>query len=136
MILNHILTRIWGPVPSTPLPGPLDVTPMPSNVGVFTVETEDKTLISSQCPEFYSKDSLILLQAIYLSLLWLALIFFLNPSVSFGNFTKRYLKPCWWLIINFMLIWVFIPHHLETASYYPAISVTLRLSEGVAEKSS
>ncbi|KAJ9050271.1 hypothetical protein DSO57_1016070 [Entomophthora muscae] len=66
----------------------------------------------------------MLSQAIYLGLFWLELIILLNPSISFGNFTKQYLKLRWWLIINSIWIWVIIPHHLETASYYPRISVT------------
>ena len=66
----------------------------------------------------------MLSQVVYLGLLWLGLIVLLNPGVSIGNLTKRYLKPRWWLIINSMWIWVVIPHHLETALYYSTISVT------------
>ena len=66
----------------------------------------------------------MLSQVVYLGLFWLVLILLLNPGVSIGNLTKRYLKPRWWLIINSMWIWVVIPHHLETALHYPTISVT------------
>ncbi|KAJ9049953.1 hypothetical protein DSO57_1019284 [Entomophthora muscae] len=90
---------------------------MPTNLGVVPPVFENENLVVSQCPEFYSEDTLMLLQAIYLGLFWL--------GISFGNFTKQYLKPHWWLTINSMWIWVLIPHHLETASYYLAISVTL-----------
>ncbi|KAJ9070367.1 hypothetical protein DSO57_1008665 [Entomophthora muscae] len=71
---------------------------MSANLGVFPTVSEAETFVTSQCPEFYAKDSLIL---------------------------SQYLKLCWWLIINSMWIWVVIPHHLETASYYPTISVTI-----------
>ncbi|KAJ9088053.1 hypothetical protein DSO57_1026979 [Entomophthora muscae] len=86
---------------------------------------ETENCVTSQCPEFYAEDALMLSQVIYLGLLWLGLIVLLNPGITIGNSTKQYLKPRWWLIINSMWIWVVIPHHLETALYYPAISVTL-----------
>ncbi|KAJ9053394.1 hypothetical protein DSO57_1024572 [Entomophthora muscae] len=86
---------------------------------------EDENWVTSQCPEFYAEDALMLSLVIYLGLLWLGLIVLLNPGVTIGKFTKKYLKLRWWLIINSMWIWVVIPHHLETASYYPVISVTL-----------
>ncbi|KAJ9051283.1 hypothetical protein DSO57_1005871 [Entomophthora muscae] len=84
----------------------------------------DSSIGRDKCPEFYTEDALMLSQVIYLGLLWLGLIVLLNPGVTIGNFTKKYLKLRWWLIINSMWIWVVIPHHLETASYYPVISVT------------
>ncbi|KAJ9075248.1 hypothetical protein DSO57_1037867 [Entomophthora muscae] len=77
---------------------------MPTNLGVVPSVFKTENLVVSQCPEFYSEDSLMLSQAIYLGLLWLGLIILLNPSISFGNFTKQYLKLCWWLIINSMWI--------------------------------
>ncbi|KAJ9073502.1 hypothetical protein DSO57_1015832, partial [Entomophthora muscae] len=49
--------------------------------------------------------------------------------ISFGNFTKQYLKLHWWLIINSMWTWWVIPHHMEIASYYPVISVTVCTTE-------
>ncbi|KAJ9053203.1 hypothetical protein DSO57_1026509 [Entomophthora muscae] len=103
-----------------------NVNSMPVDLGAVSSTVEAETLVLSQCPEFYAEDTLILLQAIYSRLFWLGLIILLNPSISFGNFTKQYLKPCWWLIINSMWIWWVIPHHMETASYYPLISVTPR----------
>ncbi|KAJ9076712.1 hypothetical protein DSO57_1023557 [Entomophthora muscae] len=87
------------------------------NLGAVPTPVKAETHVLSQCPEFYTEDTMILSQAIYLGLFWL--------GVSFGNFTKQYLKLCWWLIINSMWIWVVIPHHMETASYYLVISVTL-----------
>ncbi|KAJ9079441.1 hypothetical protein DSO57_1035431 [Entomophthora muscae] len=88
---------------------------------------ETENCVSSQCPEFYAEDALMLSQVIYLGLLWLGLIVLLNPGVTMGNFTKKYLKLRWWLIINSMWTWVVIPFHLEAASYYPVISVTVGL---------
>ncbi|KAJ9082655.1 hypothetical protein DSO57_1002601 [Entomophthora muscae] len=101
---------------------------MPANFVAPPSIPEDENWVTSQCPEFYSEDALMLSQVIYLGLLWLGLIVLLNPGVTIGKFTKKYLKPRWWLIINSMWIWVVIPHHLETASYYPVISVTHTLS--------
>ncbi|KAJ9050903.1 hypothetical protein DSO57_1039725 [Entomophthora muscae] len=124
LILNRIITGRWAPAVGTLLLTPPNVNSMPTNLGVVSPVFKAENLVVSQCPEFYSEDTLMLSQAIYLELLWLGLIILLNPSISFGNFKKRYLKLHWWLIINSMWIWVVIPHHLETASYYPAISVT------------
>ncbi|KAJ9071435.1 hypothetical protein DSO57_1036910 [Entomophthora muscae] len=99
---------------------------MPANFVAPPSIPEDENWVTSQCPEFYAEDALMLSQVIYLGLLWLGLIVLLNPGVTIGKFTKKYLKPRWWLIINSMWIWVVIPHHLETASYYPVISVTTK----------
>ncbi|KAJ9089957.1 hypothetical protein DSO57_1007776 [Entomophthora muscae] len=117
-----------GPTGGTSLLPPPNVNPMPTDLGVSPTVSKAETLVTSQCPEFYAKNSLILSRVIYLGLLWLGLIILLNPSVSFGSFTKQYLKLPWWLIINSMWIWVVINHHLETASYYPEVSVTPRES--------
>ncbi|KAJ9066495.1 hypothetical protein DSO57_1008980 [Entomophthora muscae] len=103
LILSQIITGRWGPAVSTlllPLP---NVNLMPVNLGVFPAVSEAEILITSQCPEFYAKDSLIL---------------------------SQYLKLCWWLIINSMWILVVIPHHLETSSYYPTTSVTGKWTKG------
>ncbi|KAJ9048481.1 hypothetical protein DSO57_1034713 [Entomophthora muscae] len=88
---------------------------MPADFAAPPPILENENCVNSQCPEFYAEDALMLSQVIYLGLLWLGLIVLLNPGVTI---------PCWWLIINSMWIWVVIPHHLETASYYPVISVT------------
>ncbi|KAJ9080112.1 hypothetical protein DSO57_1028460 [Entomophthora muscae] len=61
---------------------------MPVNLGAVPPTVKAKTLVLSQCPEFYSEETLILLQAIYLGLFWLGLIILLNPSNSFRNFTN------------------------------------------------
>ncbi|KAJ9056814.1 hypothetical protein DSO57_1029092 [Entomophthora muscae] len=116
LILSQIITGQWGPAVGTLLLLPPNVNPMSQNLGVFPNVSEPEALSPSQCLEFYAKGTLILSQEIYLGLFWL--------GVSFGNFTKQYLKLCWWLIINSMWIWVVIPHHMETASYYLLISVT------------
>ncbi|KAJ9053427.1 hypothetical protein DSO57_1024276, partial [Entomophthora muscae] len=128
LIISQIITGRWSPAIGTLLLAPPNVNSMSTNLRVVPPVFEAENLIVSQCPEFYSEEILMLSQAIYLGLFWLGLIILLNPSISFGNFTKQYLKLCWWLIINSMWIWVVIPHNLETASYYPAISVTLRNS--------
>ncbi|KAJ9075247.1 hypothetical protein DSO57_1037867 [Entomophthora muscae] len=104
LILSRIITGRWGPAFGTLSLTPLNVNPMPTNLGVVPSVFKTENLVVSQCPEFYSEDSLMLSQAIYLGLLWLGLIILLNPSISFGNFTKQYLKLCWWLIINSMWI--------------------------------
>ncbi|KAJ9089629.1 hypothetical protein DSO57_1010788 [Entomophthora muscae] len=70
---------------------------------------EDENWVTSQCPQFYAEDALMLSQVIYLGLLWLGLIVLLNPGVTIGKFTKKYLKPRWWLIINSIWIWVVCP---------------------------
>ncbi|KAJ9062419.1 hypothetical protein DSO57_1010875 [Entomophthora muscae] len=72
----------WGPAVGTLLSPLPDVSPMPANLEVFPAVSKAETFVTSQCPEFYAKDSLI-------------------PSQ------------------------VVIPHHLETTSYYPTISVKL-----------
>ncbi|KAJ9048565.1 hypothetical protein DSO57_1033835 [Entomophthora muscae] len=115
----------WGPASGTSLLVLQNVNFMPANFVAPPPILENENCVTSQCPEFYAEDALMLSQVLYLGLLWLGLIVLLNPGVSIGNFTKRYLKPLWWLIINSMWIWVVIPHHLETASYYPVISVTV-----------
>ncbi|KAJ9053124.1 hypothetical protein DSO57_1027382 [Entomophthora muscae] len=125
LILNRIISGRWGPASGTLLSAPQNVNFMPADFVAPPPILENENCVTSQCPEFYAEDALMLSQVIYLGLLWLGSIVLLNPGVSIGNFTKRYLNMCWWLIINSMWIWVVIPHHLETASYYPVISVTL-----------
>ncbi|KAJ9090418.1 hypothetical protein DSO57_1002729 [Entomophthora muscae] len=105
LILSQIITGRWGPAVGTLLLAPPNVNFMPVNLGVVPPVFETENCVASQCPEFYSEDTLMLSQTIYLGLLWLGLIVLLNPSISMGNFTKQYLKPHWWLIINSMWIW-------------------------------
>ncbi|KAJ9077278.1 hypothetical protein DSO57_1018230 [Entomophthora muscae] len=124
LILNQIISGRWGPSTGTLLLVPPNVNFMPANFAAPPSILENENHVNSQCPEFYAEDALMLSQVIYLGLLWLGITVLLNPGVTIGNFTKKYLKPRWWLIINSMWIWVVIPHHLETASYYPVISVT------------
>ncbi|KAJ9052194.1 hypothetical protein DSO57_1036683 [Entomophthora muscae] len=123
LILNQIISGRWGPAVGTSSSVPPNVNFMPADLGAPPI-LETENCATSQCPEFYAEDALMLSQVIYLGLLWLGLIVLLNPGVTIGNFTKKYLKPRWWFIINSMWIWVVIPHHLETASYYPDIPVT------------
>ncbi|KAJ9066590.1 hypothetical protein DSO57_1008229 [Entomophthora muscae] len=125
LILNRIISGRWGPASATLLLTPQNVNFMPANFVASLPILENDNCVTSQCPEIYAEDALMLSQVIYLGLLWLGLIVLLNPGVTIGNFTNKYLKPRWWLIINSMWIWVVIPHHLETASYYPVISVTV-----------
>ncbi|KAJ9060979.1 hypothetical protein DSO57_1025235 [Entomophthora muscae] len=131
LILSWIITGRWGPSVGTLLLEPPNVNSMPANLGVVPPVFETENCVASQCPEFYSEDTMMLSKAIYLGLFWLGLIILLNPSISFGNFIKQYLKLHWWLIINSMWIWVAIHHHFETASYYLAISVTIRRFSGL-----
>ncbi|KAJ9060810.1 hypothetical protein DSO57_1026858 [Entomophthora muscae] len=123
LILNQIVSGRWGPATGTLLLVPPNANFMPANFAAPPPILENENCVASQCPEFYAEDALMFSQVIYLGLIWLGLIVLLNPGVTIGNFTKKYLKPRWWLIINSMWIWVIIPHHLETASYYPVISV-------------
>ncbi|KAJ9077381.1 hypothetical protein DSO57_1017178 [Entomophthora muscae] len=70
LILSQIITGRWGPAAGAlllPLPS---VDPMPVNLGVSPTVSEAETLVKSQCPEFYTGDTLILSQAIYLGLFW------------------------------------------------------------------
>ncbi|KAJ9086582.1 hypothetical protein DSO57_1002707 [Entomophthora muscae] len=122
----HPVIRLlrWGPATGTLLLVPPNVNFMPANFAAPPPILKNESCVNSQCPEFYAEDALMLSQVIYLGLLWLGLIVLLNPGVIIGNFTKKYLKLRWWLIINSMWIWVVIPHHLETVSDYPVISVT------------
>ncbi|KAJ9089592.1 hypothetical protein DSO57_1011430 [Entomophthora muscae] len=124
LILNRIISGRWGPASGTLSLVLPNANFMPANFVAPPPIIEMENCVTSQCPEFYAEDALMLSQVIYLGLLWLGLIVLLNPGITTGNFTKRYLKPRWWLIINSMWIWVVISHHLETASYYPVISVT------------
>ncbi|KAJ9089971.1 hypothetical protein DSO57_1007537 [Entomophthora muscae] len=107
LILNQIISGRWSPVTGTLLLVPPNVNFMPANFAAPPPILETGNCIPSQCPEFYAEDALMLSQVIYLGLLWLGLIVLLNPGVTIGNFTKKYLKPCWWLIINSMWIWVY-----------------------------
>ncbi|KAJ9077604.1 hypothetical protein DSO57_1015226 [Entomophthora muscae] len=139
LILNRIISGRWGPASGTLLSAPQNVNFIAVNFVAPPPILENENCVTSQCPEFYAEDALMLSQVIYLGLLWLGLIVLLNPGVTIGNFTKKYLKPCWWLIINSMWIWVVIPHHLETALYYPVISVASGvlgrpLGEGTKER--
>ncbi|KAJ9071065.1 hypothetical protein DSO57_1000741 [Entomophthora muscae] len=118
-----------GPASGTLFLAPPNVNFMPANFVAPPLILETTNGIPSQCPEFYTEDALMLSQVIYLGLLWFGLLVLLNPGVTIGNSTKKYLKPQWWLIINSIWIWVIIPHHLETASYYPVISVTVVSSD-------
>ncbi|KAJ9079530.1 hypothetical protein DSO57_1034614 [Entomophthora muscae] len=68
LILSWIIMGRWGPAVGTlllPLP---NVNPMPANLRIFPPTFKNETLVLSQCPEFYAEDTLIFLQAIYLSL--------------------------------------------------------------------
>ncbi|KAJ9048077.1 hypothetical protein DSO57_1038621, partial [Entomophthora muscae] len=124
LILNQIISGRWDPATGTLLLVPPNVNFMPANFAAPSPILENENCVNSQCPEFYAEDALMLSQVIYLGLLWLGLIVLLNPGVTIGNFTKKYLKLRWWLIINSMWIWVVIPHLLETALYYPVIFIT------------
>ncbi|KAJ9086742.1 hypothetical protein DSO57_1001001 [Entomophthora muscae] len=124
LILNQIISGRWGPATGTLLLVPPNVNFMPADFEAPSPILENENYVNCQCQEFYAEDALMLSQVIYLGLLWLGLIVLLKPGVTIGNFTKKYLKLRWWLIINSMWIWVVIPHYLETASYYPVISVT------------
>ncbi|KAJ9070423.1 hypothetical protein DSO57_1008163 [Entomophthora muscae] len=105
LILNQIISGRWGPVAGTLLLVPPNVNFIPANFAAPPI-LETENCIISQCPEFYAEDALMLSQVIFLGLLWLGLIVLLNTGVTIGNFTKKYLKPRWWLIINSMWIWV------------------------------
>ncbi|KAJ9088257.1 hypothetical protein DSO57_1024945 [Entomophthora muscae] len=59
---------------------------------------ETENCVTSQCPEFYAEDALMLSQVIYLGLLWLGLIVLLNPGVTIGNFTKKIYEAA--LVVN------------------------------------
>ncbi|KAJ9073271.1 hypothetical protein DSO57_1018285 [Entomophthora muscae] len=90
---------------------------MPANLGVVPPVFETENCIASQCPEFYSEDTLMLSQAIYLGRLWLGLIILLNPSISIA-IHKTISEAT--LVVNHE----FYVDLGEKASYYPVISVT------------
>ncbi|KAJ9076543.1 hypothetical protein DSO57_1025152 [Entomophthora muscae] len=73
LILSCIITGGWAPAPDLLLVPP-NVTTMPSNLGTFPAEFKSETDVTSQCPNFYAEDTLILSQAIYLGLLWLFMV--------------------------------------------------------------
>ncbi|KAJ9066170.1 hypothetical protein DSO57_1012159 [Entomophthora muscae] len=106
LILNQIISGRWGPATGTLLLVPPNVNFMPSNFAAPPPILETENCVNSQCPEFYAEYALMLSQVIYLGLLWLGLIFLLNPGVTIRNFAKKYLKLRWWLTINSMWIWV------------------------------
>ncbi|KAJ9062564.1 hypothetical protein DSO57_1039719 [Entomophthora muscae] len=95
LILSQIITGRWGPAVGTLPLAPPNVNSIPADLGVVPPVFETENCVASQCPEFYSKDTLMLSKAFYLRLLWLGLIVLLNPIISIGNLTKQYLKPCW-----------------------------------------
>ncbi|KAJ9062547.1 hypothetical protein DSO57_1009603 [Entomophthora muscae] len=106
LILNQITSGRWGPASGILLLAPPNVNFMPANFVAPSPILETENFVPSQCPEFYAEDALMLSQVIYLGLLLLGLLVLLNPGVTIGNFTKKYLKPPWWLIISSMWIWV------------------------------
>ncbi|KAJ9055428.1 hypothetical protein DSO57_1003925 [Entomophthora muscae] len=68
---------------------------MPANLGTIPPTVKTKTLVLSQCPEFYAEDTLILLQAIYLGLFWLG-TWVTIPHLLFCNkynYLPTYLVP-------------------------------------------
>ncbi|KAJ9051583.1 hypothetical protein DSO57_1003137 [Entomophthora muscae] len=73
LIISRIITGRWGPVVGTLLLPPPNVNSMSANLRVVPPTVETGTLVLSQCPEFYAKDTLILLQAIYLRIFWFVL---------------------------------------------------------------
>ncbi|KAJ9069373.1 hypothetical protein DSO57_1019206 [Entomophthora muscae] len=79
LILRWIITERWGPAVGNLLLPPPNVNSMSANLRVVPPTVETATLVLSQCPEFYAKDTLILLQAIYLRLFWFVLQ---NPQVG------------------------------------------------------
>ncbi|KAJ9083230.1 hypothetical protein DSO57_1036737 [Entomophthora muscae] len=118
-----------GPASGTLLLAPQNVNFMPANFVAPPSIPEDENWVTSQCPEFCTEDALIISQVIYLGLLWLGLIVLLNPGVIIEKFTKKYLKPRWWLIINSMWIWV-KQHHIiqlfsSQESYRPEFPTSL-----------
>ncbi|KAJ9080345.1 hypothetical protein DSO57_1026051 [Entomophthora muscae] len=82
LILSQIITGRWGPVVGTLLSAPPNVNFMPANLGVVPPVFETENCVASQCPEFYSEDTLMLSKAIYLGLLWLGLTILLNPKTA------------------------------------------------------
>ncbi|KAJ9066534.1 hypothetical protein DSO57_1008473 [Entomophthora muscae] len=102
-VLSQIITGRWGPAVGTLLLPPLNVNSMSVNLGVVPSTFETETLVLYQCSEFHAKDT---------------------DSLA-GHLSQALLvRLQGWLIINSMWIWVVIPHHLETASYYLSIYVT------------
>ncbi|KAJ9075057.1 hypothetical protein DSO57_1000340 [Entomophthora muscae] len=81
LILNRIISGRWGPAVRTLLLVPPNVNFTPANLEAPPPILETENCVASQCPEFYSEDTLMLSQAIYLGLLWLGLIVLLNPDL-------------------------------------------------------
>ena len=95
LILTQIISGRWGPVIGTLLLVPPNVNFMTADLRASLPILETENCVTSQCPEFYAEDALMLSQVIYLGLLWLELIVLLNPGITIGNLTKQYLKPRW-----------------------------------------
>ncbi|KAJ9057231.1 hypothetical protein DSO57_1039622 [Entomophthora muscae] len=95
LILNQIISGKYGPLAGTLLSAPPNFNFAPTNFVAPPPILETENCVTSQCPEFYAEDALMFSQVIYLGLLWLGLIVLLNPGVTIGKFTKKYLKPCW-----------------------------------------
>ncbi|KAJ9049288.1 hypothetical protein DSO57_1026169 [Entomophthora muscae] len=114
MILNQIISGRWGPATGTLLLVPPNVNFIPANFAAPLPILENENYVNSQCPKFYAEDESMLSKVIYLGLLWLGLIVLLNSGVTIRNFTKKYLKLRWWLIINSMWIWVGWNKHIKS----------------------
>ncbi|KAJ9048890.1 hypothetical protein DSO57_1030134 [Entomophthora muscae] len=69
LILERIISGRWGPASGTLLAAPQNVNFMPANFVAPPSIPEDENWVTSQCPEFYSEDALMLFQVIYLGLL-------------------------------------------------------------------
>ncbi|KAJ9057204.1 hypothetical protein DSO57_1024859 [Entomophthora muscae] len=82
LILNRIISGRWGPALGTLLLAPQNVNFMPADFVAPPSIHKDENCVTSQYPEFYAEDALMLSQVIYLGLLWLGLIVLLNPGVT------------------------------------------------------
>ncbi|KAJ9059826.1 hypothetical protein DSO57_1037468 [Entomophthora muscae] len=69
LILNRIISGRWGPASGTLSPLPQNVNFMPANFVAPPPILENENCVTSQCPEFYAEDALMLSQVIYLGLL-------------------------------------------------------------------
>ncbi|KAJ9065824.1 hypothetical protein DSO57_1015455 [Entomophthora muscae] len=79
LILNRIISGRWGPALGTLSLAPQNVNFMPANFVAPPSIPEDENWVTSQCPEFYTEDALMLSQG---------LLFYLILELQLENYKK------------------------------------------------
>ncbi|KAJ9082370.1 hypothetical protein DSO57_1005234 [Entomophthora muscae] len=105
LILNRIISGRWGPASGTSLLVPQNVNFMPANFVAPPSIPEDENQVTSQCPEFYAEDALMLSQVIYLAALVVNHQFYVDlggysPSFRNGIILSSYFCHTYCLILG------------------------------------